>query len=100
MDEGQLTQYLAVADLVLDEAVFNPKPEVVSFTYDATKEKYVHGIGVAFKDTSGKIIDDNPTPIAVAALAEPLSKIAVDNLDQWDAKSKRYVPARASSTGS
>jgi mono/diheme cytochrome c family protein len=92
MDEGQLTQYLAVADLVLDEAVFNAKPETVSFTYDATKEKYVHGIGVAFTDASGKIIDDNPTPSAVAALAEPLSKIAVDNLDQWDAKSKRYVP--------
>ncbi len=92
MDEGQLTQYLAVADLVLDEAVFNPKPEVVSFTYDATREKYVHGIGVAFKDAAGKINDDNPTPSVVAALSEPLSKIAIDNLDQWDAKAKRYVP--------
>ena len=92
MDEGQLAQYMAVADLVLDEAVFNPKPEVFTFTYDATKEKYVHGIGAAFKDASGKIIDDNPTPAAVAALKEPLSKIAIDNLDQWDAKEKRYVP--------
>jgi len=92
MDEGQLAQYLAVADLVLDEAVFNAKPEVVHLTHDATKEKYVHGIGVAFKDAAGKINDDNPTPAAVAALSEPLSKIPIDNLDQWDAKAKRYVP--------
>ncbi len=92
LDEGQLAQYMAVADMVLDEAIFIEKPEVLKFTWDATREKHVHGIGVAYKDESGKMVDDNPTPEFVAGLEEPLSKIPVDNFDQWDAKEKRYVP--------
>ena len=92
MDEGQLGQYMAVADLVLDEAVFMEKPKIQKFTWDARQEKHVHGIGVAYKDASGKVIDNNPTPGFVAGVKEPLSMIPIDNFDQWNAKEKRYVP--------
>jgi hypothetical protein len=92
MDDGQLDKYMAVADLVLDQAVFNEKPAVQKFVLDATKEKYVHGIGVAYKDESGKIVDNNPTPGFVADLKEPLTMIPIDNFQQWNAKEKRYVP--------
>src|ERR1700722_1795204 len=92
MDEGQLAQYMAVADLVLDEAVFLEKPKIQKFTWDARREKHVHGIGVAWKDPSGKVIDNNPTPEFVAGLKEPLSRISIDEFDQWNSKEKRYVP--------
>ncbi len=92
MDEGQLDKYMAVADIVLDEAVFIDNPEVKKFTWDAKREKHVHGIGAAYKDASGKVIDNNPTPGFVAGLKEPLSMIPIDNFDQWNAKEKRYVP--------
>src|SRR5580700_2058698 len=55
MDEGQLDQYMAVADLVLDDAIFIDKPKVQKLIWDGRKEKYVHGIGVCYKDASGKI---------------------------------------------
>ena len=92
MDEGQLAQYMAVADLVLDEAVFNEKPEVQKFTWDATKERHIHGIGAAYRDETGKVIDKNPPPGEVATWKDPLSKIPIDNFNQWDAKENRYVP--------
>ncbi len=92
MDEGQLERYMLVADLLLGEAVLNERPEVQKFTHDAIKAKHIHGIGAAYRDESGKVMDDNPTPGFVAGLKEPLSKIPIDNLDQWDAKEKRYVP--------
>jgi len=92
IDEGQLAQYMAVSDLVLDEAVFFDKPQVKKLTWDATREKHVHGIGAAYKDESGKVIDNNPTPEFVAGLKEPLSRIPIDNFQQWNAKENRYVP--------
>jgi hypothetical protein len=92
MDEGQLDQYMAVADLLLDEAVFNEKPKSVHLTWDGRKEKYVHGIGVAWKDPSGKIMEDNPTPEFVANLKEPLSMIPVDEFQKWNSKERRFVP--------
>lgn len=92
MDEGQLDKHLAVAQMVLDEAVFGEKPEVQNFTYDARREKYVHGIGAAYRDDSGKIIDNNPTPEFVAGLQEPLSMIPVTGFQEWNSKEKNYVP--------
>jgi hypothetical protein len=92
MDEGQLAKYMTVADLVLDEAVFNKQPKVNKFTYDARTVKFVHGIGAAYKNDQGKIIDDNPTPEFVSKLKEPLSMIPIDGFEQWNAKEKRYVP--------
>ena len=92
MDEGQLGQYLAVADMVLGEALFNEPPKVQKLVWDATKEKHIHGIGVAYKDATGTVIDNNPTPEFVATIKEPLSKIPIDNFNQGDAKEKRYVP--------
>lgn len=92
MDEGQLGQYLAVADLVLEEGVFSEKPQVQKFTWDATKEKHVHGIGVAYKDETGKVIDNNPPPGIVAEVKEPLTKISVSENRQSNAVENRYIP--------
>jgi hypothetical protein len=92
MDEGQLDQYMAVADLVLDEAVLNEKPKLQQLTWDGTKEKYVHGINVAYRDATGKVMEDNPTPEFVANLKEPLSMIPVSGFQQWNSKERRYVP--------
>ncbi len=96
MDDGQLDRYMAAADMVLGEGVFNEKPGVVKLTWDSTQVKYIHGIGVAYKDASGKIMEDNPTPGFVAALKEPLSMIPVDPVNSFSgpnaAKEKRYVP--------
>src|SRR5580698_8574693 len=69
MDEGQLDKYLTAADLVLDQAVFMDKPDVQKLTWDATKEKWIHGISVCYKDESGKVLDTNPPPAFVAGLA-------------------------------
>ena len=65
--KGSLTQYMAVADMVLDEGVFTDKPEVRKLSWDPAKQKYVHGIGVCYKDTDGKVLDDNPPPECGAA---------------------------------
>jgi hypothetical protein len=92
MDEGQLQQYMAVADMVLDEGIFSEKPEVRKLTWDSTREKYVHGIGVSYKDASGKIHDDNPPPGFAATVKEPLSMIPVDEFQNWNSKERRYVP--------
>jgi mono/diheme cytochrome c family protein len=92
MDEGQLDRYMVVADMVLAEGVFNEKPEARKLTWDPSAVKYVHGIGVAYKDESGKIMDDNPTPGFVAALEEPLSTIYVDDFNDRKSKERRYVP--------
>lgn len=92
MDEGQLEKYMAVADMVLGEGVFVEKPEVQKLVWDAKREKHIHGIGAAYKDETGKVIDDNPTPEFVAGLKDPLSKIPIDNFQQWNAKEKNYVP--------
>ena len=54
MDEGQLAQYMAVADLVLDEAVFQEQPKVQKFTYDGPAERYVHGLHTAYKNEAGE----------------------------------------------
>ncbi|HZK82163.1 MAG TPA: DUF1592 domain-containing protein [Humisphaera sp.] len=91
MDDGQLDQYMAVADLLLDEAVFNEKPKFQQLTWDGRKEKFVHGIGVAYKDKTGKIMEDNPTPEFVANLKEPLSMIPIEGFQQWNSKERRYV---------
>ena len=92
MDEGQLDQYLAVADMVLNEGVFTEKPEVKKLTWDSTKEKFIHGIGVCYKDASGKVLEDNPPPGVVATLKEPLSAIQLEGLSFGISKEKRYVP--------
>ena len=92
MDEGQLEKYMTVADMVLDEAVFGEKPNVQKFTWDARKEKHIHGIGVLWKDDMGVVHDDNPTPEFVASLKDPLSKINVEELEDRNSKTVRYVP--------
>jgi hypothetical protein len=92
MDDGQLDQYMAVADMVLAEAVFDAQPQVKKLTWDSTRERYIHGIAVRYKDASGKIIDDNPSPGCVAALKEPLSMIPIDGFFDRNPKERRYVP--------
>lgn len=92
MDEGQLEQYMAVADMVLGEGVFSERPMVNKLSWDATRERHVHGINVCYKDGTGKIVDNNPTPGFVAALDEPLSMIPIDAFDDRRSKEKRYVP--------
>ncbi len=91
MDDGQLDRYLAVADMVLDEAVFHDRPKVQKMTYDGTAERYVHGLMTAYKDESGKIVETN-VPAVAASLKEPLSWIPQPNFDQWGSKDRRYIP--------
>ena len=91
MDEGQLAQYMAVADLVLDEGVFNQQPEVQRMTYDGINERYVHGLQTAYKDESGEYVETS-VPGVVAALKEPLGWIPQPNFDQMASKDRRYVP--------
>ena len=91
MDEGQLDQYLAVADMVLNEAIFNEQPKLQKLTYDGTAERYVHGLTTAYKDESGAYIESN-VPAVVAKLKEPLSWIPQPNFDQMSSKDRRYVP--------
>lgn len=92
MDEGQLDRYMAVAQMVLDEGVFVERPEVQKLTYDARREKYVHGIGASYRDETGTIIDNNPPPEFVAGIKEPLSMIPISGFQQWNSKEKNYVP--------
>jgi hypothetical protein len=91
MDDGQLDQYMAVADLVLNEAVFNDAPKTQHLTWDGRKEKYVHGIEVCYKDPSGKFMEDNPTPEFVSQLKEPLSVIPIEGFWERNSKERRYV---------
>jgi mono/diheme cytochrome c family protein len=91
MDEGQLAQYMTVADLVLDEAVFNEQPKVQKFTYDGTAERYVHGLHTAYKNEAGEIIETS-VPNVIAAQKEPLAWIPQPNFDQMASKDRRYVP--------
>ncbi len=91
MDEGQLAQYMAVADLVLDEAVFNEQPKVQKMTYDGTKERYVHGLQTAYKNEAGEFVETS-VPEVVANLKEPLAWIPQPNFDQYGSKDRRYVP--------
>ena len=90
MDEGQLSQYMAVADLVLGEAVFLEKPEMVKLEWDSPKGKHIHGIGVSWKNEKGEVIDDNPTPEFAANVKEPLHGIGLE--DPEKPKAKNYVP--------
>ena len=92
MDDGQLDRYMAVADMVLNEAVFNEPPKVQTLTWDPAQTKFVHGINVAYKDASGKVMEDNPTPGFVATLAEPLSMIPIDSFGERNPKERRFVP--------
>ncbi|NBV21786.1 MAG: DUF1592 domain-containing protein [Proteobacteria bacterium] len=91
MDEGQLAQYMTVADLVLDEAIFNEPPKVLKFTYDGTAERYVHGLQTAYKNESGAFVETS-VPKVIAGLKEPLAWIPQSNFDQWGSKERRYVP--------
>ena len=91
MDEGQLAKYMAVADTVLDEAIFNEQPKVQKFTYDGTKERYVHGLQTAYKNEAGEFVETS-VPDVIAKLKEPLSWIPQPNFDQWASKDRRYVP--------
>jgi len=91
MDEGQLAQYMAVADVVLDEALFTEKPKVQKFTYDGTAERYVHGLQTAYKDESGEYVETS-VPKVIAGLKEPLGWIPQPNFEQWQSKDRRYVP--------
>ncbi len=91
MDDGQLDRYMAVADMVLDDGLFNEQPKVQKLTYDGTAEKYVHGLMTAYKDESGAIVETN-VPGVAGKLAEPLSWIPQPNFDQWGSKDRRYVP--------
>ena len=90
MDEGQLTQYINVADMVLGEAVFLEKPETHKHVWDTIKEKHIHGIGVSWKNEKGEVVDDNPTPEFVSKIKEPLAGINLEDPDLPGAK--RYVP--------
>ncbi len=92
MDDGQLDRYMAVADMVLNEAVFNEPPKLQTLTWDPAQTKFVHGIGVCYKDASGKVMEDNPTPGFVSTLAEPLSMIPIDAFGERNPKERRYVP--------
>ena len=92
MDEGQLAQYMAVAGLLLDEAVFMEQPETGKMPSDAAKKQWIHGIGVSWKDETGQVMDNNPTPEFVSKLTEPLARIQVDDNNQANAKAHRYVP--------
>ena len=91
MDEGQLSQYMSVADMVLDEAVFNEKPKVQKFSYDGPAERYVHGLHTAYKNEAGEIIETS-VPKVIAAQKEPLAWIPQPNFDQMGSKDRRYVP--------
>ena len=91
MDEGQLAQYMAVADLVLDEAVFNERPKVQKFTHDGPAERYVHGLHTAYKNEAGEFIETS-VPKVIAAQKEPLAWIPQPNFDQMGSKDRRYVP--------
>jgi mono/diheme cytochrome c family protein len=91
MDEGQLAQYMAVADLVLDEAVFSERPKVQKFTYDGPAERYVHGLHTAYKNEAGEFIETS-VPKVIAAQKEPLAWIPQPNFDQMGSKDRRYVP--------
>ena len=90
MDEGQLAQYMTVADLALCEAVFNEQPKVQKFTYDGTAERYVHGLQTAYQDDSGAFVETS-VPKVIAGLKEPLAWIPQPNFDQWGSKDRRYV---------
>ncbi len=90
MDEGQLTQYMAVADLVLGEAVFLEKPELVKLEWDSAKEKHIHGIGVSWKNDKGVVVDDNPTPEFAFNVKEPLYGVRLEDPEKPDGKN--YVP--------
>lgn len=90
MDEGQLTQYIAVADLVLGEAVFGEKPKMVKLEWDSAKGKNIHGIGVSWRNEKGEVIDDNPTPEFISTIKDPLHGIALEDTDRR--KEKNYVP--------
>jgi mono/diheme cytochrome c family protein len=92
MDEAQLDKYVDVADMVLDEGVFLDKPQVMHLIWENTKEKYVHGIGVAYRDANGNIVDGNPTPEVAAAAKEPLARLPLAGLDQYNSPQRRYVP--------
>src|SRR3954465_3058257 len=50
MDDGQLDRCMAVADMVLNEAVFNEQPKIQQLTWEPAENKHVHGINVAYKD--------------------------------------------------
>ena len=91
MDEGQLAQYMAVADLVLDEAVFSERPKVQKFTHDGPAERYVHGLHTAYKNEAGEFIETS-VPKVIAAQKEPLAWIPQPNFDQMGSKDRRYVP--------
>ena len=90
MDEGQLAQYMAVADIVLDEAVFNEPPKVQKLTYDGPAERYVHGLQTAYKNEAGEFVETS-VPKVIAGLKEPLAWIPQPNFDQWGSKDRRYV---------
>jgi hypothetical protein len=91
MDDAQLDRYLAVADMVLGDAVFQDRPKVQKFTYDGRTERYVHGLMTAYKDESGKFVETS-VPSVVAGLKEPLGWIPQPNFDQYQSKDRRYVP--------
>jgi len=91
MDEGQLDQYLAVADIILNEAIFNEAPKVQKLVYDGTVERYVHGLQAAYKDETGTIVESN-VPAIIAKQKEPLGWVPQPNFDQWGSKDRRYIP--------
>ena len=90
MDEGQLDQYMTVADIVLNDGVFHEQPQVQKLTYDGTAERYVHGLMTAYKNESGAFIESN-VPSVVANLKEPLSWIPQPNFDQWGSKDRHVA---------
>ena len=90
MDEGQLTQYLAVADQLLGEVVFMEKPELVKLAWDATKERWVHRHGMTVKNEKGEYIE-NPPPEVVSAAKEPL--VGINHEDPANPKGMNYVPS-------
>lgn len=91
MDEGQLAQYMTVADLILDEAIFLEQPKVVKFTYDGTTERYVHGLQTAYKNEKGEYVETS-VPDVIAKQKEPLAWIPQDYWDNHRSKDRRYVP--------
>ncbi len=90
MDEGQLGQYMTVADLVLGEVVFMEKPEMVKLSWDATKERWVHRHGVTVKNEKGEYIE-NPPPEVASAAKEPL--VGINHEDPANPKGMNYVPS-------
>ncbi|WP_439621935.1 DUF1592 domain-containing protein, partial [Gemmata sp.] len=89
VDEGQLTRYLEVADLVLDRGPFAPKPVVANVRFHpATDARET----AAFKDADGTFQNKDLSLAEITALRPRYFRIGLED-PEWDTSKKgRYVP--------